>query len=531
VLCGAWILLGLVGHDPWKSEDATAFGVAWSMMQSGDWIAPSLAGAPYIAHPPLVYVAAALAGMALSPPLPPHDAARLAAGVMLALTLFVLAAAARELYGRSYRWLPVLLLVGTVGLWDRAHQLSPEIGLLAGVAIALYGFALALRRPVAGGALLGLGTAVAFLSHGFMGPLWLALTALVLPIVHRAWRTPRYALAIATALAVALPLCAAWPLALAAHAPAQFAAWWAAQSVGDYFAPIAATTSGDPLYLAKNLPWLAWPAIALVLWTLYTRGRGFNGGLATPGVVLPATMAVAIIVCVTAMADPRAIYAMPLTVPLCLLAALEVDTLPRGFSGALDWFGILTFGLLAALMWWLWIVALADGIPPPIARIFRDTVPGYRPPLHPLAVAVSLFLSVLWFALVRPARRTNRRAVLNWAVGMTLVWGLYMSIWLPYLDSRRSYRSVADALAQHLPAQGCLATRNLGEPQRALLYYFAHIVTEREDDPAARACPRMLVQYGRGDGAPVTPEGWEIAWAGTRRGDDTERFILYRKAS
>ena len=42
--------------------------------------------------------------------------------------------------------------------------------------------------------------------------------------------------------------------------------------------------SGDATFLFKNLPWFAWPALPLVLWTLFTRGRGFNGGLATPGV-------------------------------------------------------------------------------------------------------------------------------------------------------------------------------------------------------------------------------------------------------
>ncbi len=45
------------------------------------------------------------------------------------------------------------------------------------------------------------------------------------------------------------------------------------------------------------------------------------------------------------MAEPRAIVLMPMLVPLSLLGALEIDTLKRGFSGALDWFGILTFGL------------------------------------------------------------------------------------------------------------------------------------------------------------------------------------------
>jgi 4-amino-4-deoxy-L-arabinose transferase-like glycosyltransferase len=529
LLCAAWVALGLFGHDPWKTEDAAAFGVAFDMMRTGDWLQPTLADEPYVERPPLAYAAAAGAGWLAGGLLPAHDAARLGAGIMLALTLLFLAAAGRELYERAFRWLPVLLFIGSVGLWDRAHQMSPEMGLLLGIAIAQYGFALALRRPAVGGALLGLGTAVAFLSRGLAGPLWLALTAAVLPIAFARWRNRSYALTIAVALAVALPLCASWPVALGLRGSPQLAAWWAAESIGDYFAPLSADGSGDPLYVLKNLPWFTWPALPLVVWTLWTRGRGFNRGLASPGIELPGTLAAVVFASLLAMAEPKAIAWMPLLLPLALLASAEVDTLPRGFSGALDWFGILTFGLLATLVWALWLDAYLHGISPTIAHAFRDTEPGYRPQLNWLAIAISMLLTIVWILLVRPARRTNRRAVLNWAVGMTLVWGLYMTIWLPYLDSRRSYRSVAQALARALPPQGCVASRGLGDPQRALLRYFGNIVTVREERKADHDCPTLIVQAGRQDDATIMRPGWEIAWTGSRRGDDTERFVVLRR--
>ena len=78
-------------------------------------------------------------------------------------------------------------------------------------------------------------------------------------------------------------------------------------------------------------------------------------------------------------------------------------------------------------------------------------------------------------------------------------------------------------------AQGCVASRNLGEPQRALFNYFAGLVTVREEvDPGAR-CAALLVQYGRLDGAAPPPAGWTSVWSGGRRGDDTERFVLYER--
>ena len=530
ILCAVWVLLGVVGHDPWKSQDAVAFGVAVDMIERGDALAPRLVGEPYLDSPPLVHLVAAGTGIALSPWMPLHDAARVAAALFVALTLLLLAATATELNGAKYRWVTVLLFIGSVGLWERAHQLSPELGLMLGIAAAQYGLALAARRPVAGGALLGLGAGIGFLSTGLAGPVWLAVVALVLP-VFPAWRTRAYATTAAIGLGIAIVLCLAWPLALYVRAPAHLIAWWSQQSIGDFVAAADPTSIGDATFLAKNIPWYAWPALPLVLWTLYTRGRGFNGGLATPGVELPATFAAVIAFAITAMADPRLLTLMPLLVPLCLLAVLEIDTLPRGFSGALDWFGILTFGLLTVLLWWLWFDAYTHGMPLPIARLFRDSEAGYRPPFHWAAFGLSLFLTLLWVALVRPARRSNRRTLLNWAAGMTLLWALYSTIWLPYLDSRRSYRAVAESLRAALPGKGCVGSRGLGEAQRVLFKYFADLVTVRAENASIERCAALLVQTVRSDSEPVAPDGWQQVWSGQRQGDETERYLLYvRKA-
>jgi hypothetical protein len=35
LLCVAWIGLGLFGHDPWKPDDATSFGVTLEMLTHG----------------------------------------------------------------------------------------------------------------------------------------------------------------------------------------------------------------------------------------------------------------------------------------------------------------------------------------------------------------------------------------------------------------------------------------------------------------------------------------------------------------
>ena len=271
--------------------------------------------------------------------------------------------------------------------------------------------------------------------------------------------------------------------------------------------------------------------LALILWLLWLRARGFNGGLAQPGIVVPGVLALVILGSLLATPEARLANALALLVPLALLAALEVDSLKRGFSGALDWFGILSFGLVAVVFWGFWIDSYINGMPENIARLFRDTEVGYKPSFHLGSMLAAVGLTVLWIVLVRPARRSNRRAILNWAAGVTLIWGLVTTIWLPYLDSRRSYRWTVENVAMRLPLKGCVASRNLGEPQRALFAYFAGIHTVREEAHPVHACEALLVQYGKLPTDPEPPPGWTSAWSGGRRGDDTERFVLYLRQS
>jgi 4-amino-4-deoxy-L-arabinose transferase-like glycosyltransferase len=531
LLAVTWIALGLTGHDPWKFDDATSFGVAWEMAQRHDYVVPHLAGDAYLRNPPLVPALAAVTEQLLSPPLSAHDAARVAAGGALALIFLFAALASGELAGPAYRWPPVLILIGSVGLWDRAHVLSSELGVMVGLAIALYAFALALRRPIAGGAWLGAGAAVAFLSQGFTGPAWLAITALLLVALAPQFRTRAYIATLAVALVVALALSAPWLIALYLRNPSLLGEWLASETLGNHIVLAGDPSLADPLYHARNLLWFAWPALPLIAWMFWTRGRGFNGGVAQPAVQIPAVLALVIYVNLLLVPEPRLIQALPLLVPCALLASLEVDSLARGFSAALDWFGILTFGLLAIVVWGIWVDARLNGMPPAIAAIFRDTEVGFQPTFHLGSVIAAIFLTLLWIALVRPARRSNRRALLNWAAGITLAWCLYSTIWLPYLDSRRSYRAMIEDLASYAPKQGCIASRNLGDPQRALLYYFAAIRTMREETHATAddECGALLVQYGSVSGAPPALPGYRIRWEGGRRGDATERYVLYVK--
>jgi 4-amino-4-deoxy-L-arabinose transferase-like glycosyltransferase len=42
-MCAAWILPGLIGHDPWKPDEAYTFGLVYHVLEGGTWVVPTLA--------------------------------------------------------------------------------------------------------------------------------------------------------------------------------------------------------------------------------------------------------------------------------------------------------------------------------------------------------------------------------------------------------------------------------------------------------------------------------------------------------
>ena len=334
VVCLAWLLPGLVGHDPWKTDEAVVFGAVVEMLRSGDWIQFRLAGEPFPERAPLFLWTAAAFAKALGGLLPLHDAARLASGVYMAATLGLVSLAARELMGERAARLSVLLLIGCLGLLIRAHELTNDLAGLAGVALGLYGLALALRRPALGGLALGAGVGLAFLGDGFLPLGMLATLMAILPAASPLWRNRAYALTAGVAIAVALPLLAIWPATLLGHSEAAYALWAdAARRVWE--AQFGQGAGLGLLYFLKILPWYAWPAWPLAAWALW-RGRRM---LPTRrDLQLPLVAFVAFFLVVSAFGGSREVNALALLLPLAILGVAELESVPRGAASALDWF-------------------------------------------------------------------------------------------------------------------------------------------------------------------------------------------------
>jgi 4-amino-4-deoxy-L-arabinose transferase-like glycosyltransferase len=522
LLCAIWVFAGLVGHDPWKPEDAHSFGIVYHMLQSGDWLVPTLAGDPYLDKPPLFYLTAALCAKLFSPLLPLHDGARLASGFYTTLTLLFTGLAGRELFGSGRGWAAAVILIGCLGMLVTSHQLITDLALLSGCAMMLYGYALSLRFHPRAALFLGTGMGVGFMAKGFIAPLLFLLISIAL-LLFRNWRTRSFLATLGFALLYALPWLAVWPFLLYRHAPQLFIEWAWADNIGHWLDYARHAFGRDAWYYVSSLPWLAWPAWPLAAWAVWqARKKVLRESAFQLLLVSFAVMLVAL----SLVPDIKSVFAMPMLLPLTLLATASLSTLRRGAANALDWFGIMTFGLIAILLWWGWAGLLLDNHAK-ITQLLKDYQPGFVPAFRAAPFWIAAASTLLWVVLIWRVGRSMRRAVTNWAAGVTLIWVLAMTLWLPWLDNGKSYRGVVASLKHALPAQyNCLAGMDVGPTQRAMLQYLGGIDTQRD---AAQACDLLLTQGSGMDGSMKNKTEWRQIWEGGRPSDKSERFRLYRR--
>jgi 4-amino-4-deoxy-L-arabinose transferase-like glycosyltransferase len=523
VLCLAWLLPGLIAHDPWKPDEAYTFGAVYEILQGSGWLVPQIAGEPFLDKPPLFYLSAAASALLFSPVLPAHDGARLVVALWIGMALLFCAFASRELHGKGRGLIAVLLLLGSLGLVVRGHQLIVDVAALSGFAMAYYGAALALRRPIPGGLWLGTACGLVFMTQGVPEAVMIVVIAALLPLLSPHWRRPQYATTAAVALTAALPWLVIWPALLYRHDPAMLSAWFTAENLARFFGT-RDMFAGLGYYL-RTLPWYAFPVWPLALWTLWRARR--IGQLGSPGVVLPALGFVVTLLMLGSAAEQRELYALPMLVPLALLAVPGIDRLRPGPASGWYWFSVMAFTFFICIGWFYWS-ALELGVPAKLHSHLHTIRPGYGFGFRWLPFVLGLAYTAVWFTLLAKLPRNGERPLIIWVGGITAVWALLATLFIGWVDTTKSYRSVIADMQRAMPQQyRCIAGRELGETQRAMLHYFTGIRAQRPETTEGARCDLLLAQ-----GLPldelVTPPEWKKIWEGHRPGDKDERLRLYQ---
>tara|TARA_R110001599_G_scaffold171353_1_gene362120 strand:- start:107304 stop:109046 length:1743 start_codon:yes stop_codon:yes gene_type:complete len=548
-LCLLYILPGLIGRDPWKTDDASGFGIMWTMAHGTlpDWLSPHIAGLPMPEEGPLAFWVGAICIKLFGWLLGEAMAARIAPiGFFLLGTLAVWYTTyllgrrndAQPLklafggqpeprdFGRTLADGALLIYLGCLGLLTHSHSTTSAALQVSLVALAMYTTVRLFESSVWRSAIwLGLVLGLLALTRSWLIPagLWLGIVTLALASA----RTRKLLLPLAViVLPLAIFIPGVWIAAdtyLHPFGSVQTDAWltWNLTQIG--------TPTWHTLrYFSSNSIWFAWPAWPFAIWAVYAWRRQHEA----LHITLPLTFFSTLLILALLNPSTDESSLLLLLPMLAILAAFGLPTMKRGAINAVDWFSVMTLTTCAAFIWIGWI-AKQTGWPAQIAKNAFKIAPGFKPEFSWIATLVAFAVSAGWIWLVywRVSRRPSVlwRAVVLSSGGIILCWLLLMTLWLPWGNYIKSYASVARQIHAVLPATKHCVETDIGSPQRASLAYFGDIAFAQFSQ---KDCTYLLLQdhhrsnnttslMRRGDAS------WRLIWQGRRPSDRDERFRLY----
>jgi 4-amino-4-deoxy-L-arabinose transferase-like glycosyltransferase len=547
-LLAAYVVPGLFGRDPWSLEDASAFGVMWTMAQGGtaEWLLPGIVGQPLPEEGPLPFWIGALLIRLFGGLLGAVDAARLSSVLWFALATSSVWYATYRLsrraeaqpvalafggeasprdYGRMIADIAVLLMLATFGIVVRLHETVAETALFALVGMLLLSLAIALEEEWKGSLAAGLVLAAAALTRGWLPAGLLAIAAAAFLAGQGSNRAPR----VVAMLALAIGGFSLWPLMARQFVP----------GAADYMTSLAqwnieqvrGPSVGSLAWLIRNAGWYTWPLWPFALWTLYS-WRSF---LRRPHVLLPLLVATAGLLNVLLSNDPSDRELIVVVPALVLLAAFGVSTLKRAADDAIDWFSIALFAL-ALVGAWLYFIAWNAGTPPKMAASVARFIPGLVPDFDLVAAVVALAATMAWTALA--VWRVRARPPMLWrgpalaAAGLTAMWVLVATLYSGPIEYNRGMRATATVLGdqvRRLAGPGaCVQAYQLPMGMRAMFAYHGAIRFSGQGDDGD-ACRIVIHRDSRRTQLDdVPPIGdWQLAYETTRRARYEEVFRIW----
>jgi len=436
VFLAVWCFFGLTGRDAWKPEEALSLAPILDWLDHGGLAATSPA--------PFHTLLSGLFAWITQPWLDPQDGARLASGALTMGALIFTAYAALALFGPGFGAAAALALLGCFGLMLRAHALLPETALLMGYAWLLYGIARARENPRRGAIAIALSGLVLALSRG-LPDLVATVLIVLLPLLSRDWRDRSYRRAVRNGLSGLAGLLLLWLAALGVSGDHALHGWWTQFTS-------RLTPDHSPTGLLNLLSWFAWPVWPLALWTVWHEHRRL--GRATE--LHPVLGALIVTFLLGLWPSHSGGSALPVLVPLALLASHGVASLKRGSAQGFYWFGVLCF-LFFAFAFWVYFAALEWGAPYQIARHLKQMTPLYQPgSLHSGQIVAAVVVTLLWLAVIPLFPRAKARPVLVWATGMAMTWFLLILLFRPWAEAGWGYRPLIEDMSKHLPADACL---------------------------------------------------------------------------
>ena len=513
ILTVIWIFTGLTGHELWQSIESDSISQILDVIQQNEFIAPLAASNLSLTNPPLYSFVAAGFAKIFAFILPLHDGARLSNALWVSITLISIGLATRELWGIGFGRQAGLLFIASIGLIMNIHSLIPDVATLSGFSLSFYSLALYYRRPFRSSIIMGSGLGISFLSGGFIPLISIVATSTIL-YFFRFWRNNRYLTFIALSLGIGIVIIAPWVFAMNYLYPHLF---------GDWISREIFISSPSFLYILSGLSWFAWPSLPLVFFTLFQQYKSI---FKQKKLLLPLLFILVYFVVISYSNKQNQMSLMPFLIPFCIISVGSIDTLKRGSASALNLFGILIFGFIGILIWLGWL-AMQTGLPSKIFERMFFLSSNFSASLEIIPFIICLIFTFYWGLSIFKNRITNRTAISNWAIGITMIWLCLVMLWGPFIDNHKSHKLIFNEVKQHLvQSTSCVYLHNLSAKQTNLLHYYTGV--KGSINPSIQSCYLALIALPEESEFPSEYKEWEEIWTGKRL-RDKNYFILVRK--
>ena len=212
-------------------------------------------------------------------------------------------------------------------------------------------------------------------------------------LLFREWRTRAFASTLILAIVCALPWLTIWPWLLFQRSPQLFVDWMWTHNIGRWFGFVKGGNYREVFYYVKILPWLAWPALPLAAWAVWeARKKVWHQAefqlLLVSFLVMLVTLSI--------VPDIKEVFALPMLLPIALLATASLSTLRRGAANALDSFGIMTLPCSPSPCGGAGRILDNNAW---ITHQLKNFQPGYEPDFHPIAFGIAFLATLAWVVL------------------------------------------------------------------------------------------------------------------------------------
>lgn len=559
-----YLLPGLFGRAPWSPDDALGFAQAYHFLNTPftQWASSGIVDQPFAQDGLLsAWLAAAFGFIGQSIGVPNSvidDCMRLSNLFWLALiswsvwqTTYRMAlrpelqpenpfgnAPTRNDYARSVADASVLCLLGTLGLLLRSHFQVSELAELAGLSIMLMAAVRSFDRPIGAGWHLGLGILIAFFARGWAHLLPFLIALLLATITHPSLRF-NIKKRIARAGLMSISFLLLWVFWLFTQPDGQtWLSSWQQWNLNRYTVlnPDKSVSFEAISILLKTSAWFLWPILPLSIWTIWN----YRKALGEPSLRIPVFAAAGgFLILILTNPSKEANY-FPLIAPLSVLAAIGLSTMKRSLVGLIDWFALLCFSFLAVIVWLGWSAAIFSW-PTKIANNLEKLSPGYQASSPGFELFIALLATTAWLLLIiwrsrRPKgqHRALWRPMILSCGGVTLIWCLLMTLWLPRIDYAKSFNLVSQRLATNIKTPStCITYYKVGLTQISLLNYHSKL-TFKAGSPGSHECQYLLIEDSLKTNLEkkrdiLKNNDWQTLWTGNRNSDRHERFILFQR--